>query len=301
MTIPGGAKAKKPESGEKRPFIGPILHPQEIPYDPQIHSTGLDIRSLCCRLVGCQESNGSIARFCADLEAACGQPCDRGRRCPGGGQAEDTNCQYSNAGFNTVGRIVEVVSGVPCEQFLDERIFQPLGMKDTTFWPNEEQVARLAKAYHPTPDKSGIVEQQIDQLTYPLNDRKRKPMPAGGLFSTAADFSRFAQMVLNQGIFEGKRCLSEEACRQLTINRAPGPGKQGYGFGFGTDGVVFGHAGAYKTEFSIHLDRGLVFVFMVQNNGWRNEDGLKIMPALTKAAMEAFGKQRDAGLAACGL
>src|SRR5207302_2661627 len=58
-----------------------------------------------------------------------------------------TRYQYSNAGINTAGRIIEVVSGMPYETFMDRHLFGPLGMKDTTFWPDEGQLARLAKAY----------------------------------------------------------------------------------------------------------------------------------------------------------
>ena len=54
---------------------------------------------------------------------------------------------YSNAGMNTVGRIVEVVSGMSYAEFLHKRLFEPLGMKDTTFWPSKEQIARLPKSY----------------------------------------------------------------------------------------------------------------------------------------------------------
>ena len=57
-----------------------------------------------------------------------------------------TKYQYSNAGINTAARILEVVSGMAYEQFLHERLFDPLSMKDTTFWPNEEQVRRIAKS-----------------------------------------------------------------------------------------------------------------------------------------------------------
>ena len=128
----------------------------------------------------------------------------------------DSKYQYSNAGINTAGRIIEVVSGMPYEEFLDKRLFGPLGMKDTTFWPNEEQLQRLAKSYKPNADKTGLEEITIGQLKYPLSDRKRQPMPAGGLFSTAADVGRFCQMVLNGGVFDGKRYLSEAAVKQMT-------------------------------------------------------------------------------------
>ena len=71
---------------------------------------------------------------------------------------------YSNAGINTAGRIIEVVSGMSYEEFLDKRLFGPLGMKDTTFWPNEEQLTRLAKSYKPDAAKTGLEEFTITQL-----------------------------------------------------------------------------------------------------------------------------------------
>ncbi len=109
---------------------------------------------------------------------------------------------YSNAGINIAGRIIEVVSGMPYEEFMEKRLFGPLGMKDTTFWPSEEQLQRLAKSYKPNADKTGLEETPITSLTYPLVDRKRNPCPAGGLFSTATDLSTFCRMILNGGAYE---------------------------------------------------------------------------------------------------
>ncbi len=80
---------------------------------------------------------------------------------------------YSNAGINTAGRIIEVVAGVPYEKFMQKRLFDPLGMKDTTFWPDEKQLARLAKSYRPNKAKDGLEEIKIGQLQYPLNDHRR--------------------------------------------------------------------------------------------------------------------------------
>jgi CubicO group peptidase (beta-lactamase class C family) len=82
----------------------------------------------------------------------------------------DSKYKYANAGINTAGRIIEVVSGMLYEDFLDQRLFKPLGMKDTTFWPNEEQLSRLAKSYKANKDKSDIEETPVGQLKYPLND-----------------------------------------------------------------------------------------------------------------------------------
>jgi CubicO group peptidase (beta-lactamase class C family) len=204
----------------------------------------------------------------------------------------DTKYQYSNAGINTVGRIVEVVSGMPYEAFLDQRLLQPLGMKDTTFWPSSEQLTRLAKSYRGTKDKSDIEETPIDLLRYPLSDRTRGPVPAGGLFSTAADMARFGQMVLNGGTFAGRRCLSEVAVKEMTRKQTGESIEHGYGFGFHTNGTHFGHFGKYGTNLAIDSVHGLLTVFMVQNAGWRNEDGGKIHPAFHKAALDAFGSTK---------
>jgi len=81
-----------------------------------------------------------------------------------------TKYSYSNEGINTAGRIVEVVSGMRFQDFLEQRLFKPLGMKDTTFWPSGEQLKRLAKSY----DSGSLREVQVDQLTYPLDDRARR-------------------------------------------------------------------------------------------------------------------------------
>ncbi|HTU90785.1 MAG TPA: serine hydrolase domain-containing protein [Gemmataceae bacterium] len=203
----------------------------------------------------------------------------------------DSKYQYSNAGINTAGRIIEVVSGMPYETFLDKRLFEPLGMKDTTFWPNEEQLKRLAKSYKPNADKTDLEEITIAQLKYPLSDRMRQPMPAGGLFSTAADVGRFCQMVLNGGTFEGKRYLSEEAVKTMTSKQTAAAVSTGYGLGWATNRGVFGHGGANATNMTIDSNRGLITVFMVQHAGFP-KDGNKSQAAFVKAAEERFGSAR---------
>ena len=93
--------------------------------------------------------------------------------------------QYSNAGINTAGRIIEVVSGMPYEDFLEKRLFEPLGMKDTTFWPSEEQLKRLAKSYKPNADKTGLEETTISaaqvsaQRPQAAADARRRPVLDG--------------------------------------------------------------------------------------------------------------------------
>ena len=216
----------------------------------------------------------------------------------------DGKYAYANAGINTAGRIIEVVSGMSYQDFMQKRLFDPLGMKDTTFWPNEEQVKRLAKSYKPGKDNMGLEELSITQLHYPLNDLKRQPMPAGGLFSTATDVGVFCQMVLNGGTHTGKRLLSEDAVRQMTSTQTgelldKGRGENGYGLGFSTTrkarlGAVIpgpsGHGGAYATNMWIDPERGLITVYMVQHAGYPGKEGGKVRAAFEKAAVEAFGK-----------
>ena len=198
----------------------------------------------------------------------------------------DSQYQYSNAGLNTAARILEVVAGMPYEKFLAERLFEPLGMKDTTFWPSEEQAARIAKSYKPGPDNKGLEETTIGQLRYPLTDRaERFPMPAGGLFSTAHDVARFYQMLLNGGQFGGKRLLSEAAVKQMTSRQTPPEIRDSYGFGIGAGNHFFGHGGAYSTNTSAHTDRGLILVWLVQHAGFPGE-GAKAQEAFRRAAFD---------------
>jgi CubicO group peptidase (beta-lactamase class C family) len=199
-----------------------------------------------------------------------------------------TRYQYSNAGINTAGRIIEIVSGIPYEDFLQKRLFDPLGMKDTTFWPDEQQLARLAKSYKPNAAKNDLEEIKVGQLHYPLNDRKRQPMPAGGLFSTAADLARFCQMILNRGVFEGKSYLSEAAIDEMTTKQTGKALKDAYGLGWSTNNGVFGHGGAHATNMSIDSKRGLITVFMVQHAGFP-ADGGKSHGVFQKTAMDLFG------------
>lgn len=201
-----------------------------------------------------------------------------------------TKYQYSNAGINTAGRIIEVVSGMPYEKFMDDRLFQPLGMKDTTFWPSEKQTKRVAKSYQPNPDKTGLEETTVTQLRYPLSNRvNRYPMPAGGLFSIANDTARFCQMILNGGVCDGQRLLSEKAVKQLTSRQTAPEIKDSYGLGFAVGADWCGHGGARATNMQIDRKRGLVIVWMVQHNGFPG-NGSKSQDAFKQAATDWFAK-----------
>ena len=215
--------------------------------------------------------------------------------------------EYCNPGINTAGRIIEVASGTPYEDFMQNRLFDPLGMKDTTFWPTDSQEKRVAKSYKPNASHDGFEEIPVTQLTYPLTDHTRRhPYPAGGLFSTAADVAAFGRMVLNGGVHDGKRLLSEAAVRQMTSTQTgdlinKGKGEHGYGLGFSTSrksqgdsGPVIpgpcGHGGAYDTHLDIDPGRKLVLVYMVHRAGYQGEENGAIYSAFKKAAESAFAK-----------
>ncbi len=200
-----------------------------------------------------------------------------------------THYQYSNAGINTAARILEVVSGQKYEDFMQQRLFEPLGMKDTTFWPNDQQAQRVAKSYRPDAAKTGLDEFAIGQLIYPLSDTNRRfPMPAGGLFSTARDTARFCQMLLNNGELEGHRYLSESAVQQLSSRQTPESVKESYGLGFAVGGDWFGHGGAHATNMEVRSADGLVLIWMVQHGGYPGEGG-KSQGAFRNWALQNFG------------
>lgn len=192
---------------------------------------------------------------------------------------------YSNEGINTAGRIVEVVSGEPLEDFLEKRLFAPMGMNDTTFWPTTDQLKRLAKSY----EGGSLREVPIDQLTYPLSDSAHRfPIPAGGLFSTAHDIVRFCQMMLNGGTFEGRRYLSAESVRLITTKQTGSAVEKPYGLGWNVGDGFFEHSGAYKTDMKVDTKRDLIVVLMLQHaNDWSSEDRQRLMDALERTAVPA--------------
>ncbi len=174
---------------------------------------------------------------------------------------------YTNTGLDVAALIIERLSGQPFDRFLQDRLLTPLGMSDTTFFPTPGQLARLAKTYTTKDDKTALVETPIRYLTYPLNARSRQVAPGGGLFSTARDLARFCQMLLNGGVYEGKRYLSSESVRAMTTKQTGEAIISRYGFGMSAspDGTEFGHGGAYNTFMTV--DHGEIRIFLVHQAG----------------------------------
>ena len=172
--------------------------------------------------------------------------------------------QYGNQDINIAARVVEIVSGMPYQDFLQKRFFDPLGMTETTFWPDDAQIARLAHAYGPNKDQSGYALGDIVFLTKPYSDRiHRFPEAAGGLFSTTHDILRYGMMLANNGQLDGKRYLSPAAMDQLRKEQT-GATKVNYSLGYHLRNGMFGHDGAYGTDLSVNPKTGMIAIFMVQ-------------------------------------
>lgn len=194
---------------------------------------------------------------------------------------------YGNVGMNIVARVIEVVSGLSYEDFLQQRIFDPLGMTETTFWPNEAQIARLANTYGPNEKKTGYTKGSIFYLTPPYSDHAHRfPEAGGGLFSTAHDILRWGMLLANNGELEGKRLLSPAAMDELRKEQT-GETHVNYSLGYHLRNGMFGHDGAYGTDLSVHPDTGMIAIFLVQcssGDQWEARDNF------LKAAAETFGK-----------
>jgi CubicO group peptidase (beta-lactamase class C family) len=213
---------------------------------------------------------------------------------------------YCQSGINTGGRIAEVVTGEPLEKLLKRRLFDPLSMKDTTFYLTEKQLPRLAKSYRRT-DKT---ELEVTDIRF-LNGKSptstdRFPAPNGGLFSTAPDYARFCQMVLRGGELDGKRYLKPETVKLMTTIQTGGLKTgftEGNCWGLGwcvvrePQGITamlspgtFGHGGAYGTQAWIDPEAKRIYILMVQRANFPNSDASEVRRGFQEAASEAFAK-----------
>jgi len=221
---------------------------------------------------------------------------------------------YCQSGINAAGRVVEVVSGMSFDAFLKKRLFQPLGMKSTTFYPDASERARQVTAYAKNAT-TGSLEAVPPRPEF--GPRDRPPQGNGGLYSTAEDYGRFCQMLLGGGRFQGVRYLSEASMKQLSTPQTPETlptgffqndtyGRRGlnYGWALGTcvlkaphDGVpamlspgTFGHGGAWGTQAWVDPVKGVAYVLMVQRSNFPNSDASEVRRVFQQAAAKALAK-----------
>ena len=151
---------------------------------------------------------------------------------------EDPGTRYRySEGPTVVGRLIEIWSGQPLDTFMESQIFQPLGMTDTAFWVSPEQAPRFATRY--AGGTSGLVPNEIEDV--PFTVRPALIEGAVGLVSTAPDFLRFSQMLLNKGELGGVRLLSAKSVDSMTSNGltdAMVKDRNGLGWGIGNVEIV---------------------------------------------------------------
>ena len=188
--------------------------------------------------------------------------------------------RYSE-GTTVLGRLVEVWSGQPFDTFVTERILKPLGMNDTSFWVDGEAQARLATVYRRA-QAGGLAPFEIEE-DVPFTTRPALIEGAVGLVSTAPDFLRFCQMLLNKGELDGVRLLSAATVEMMTTNGLSSPvlqqrgGATGWGLanvdvvitpsprGYLTAAGEYGWDGSAGTFFSIDPARQLIVMLFAQN------------------------------------
>jgi CubicO group peptidase (beta-lactamase class C family) len=191
--------------------------------------------------------------------------------------------EYS-LGVDVLGRLVEVVSGKALDEFFRVRIFDPLGMKDTYFFPPKNKLDRLAVAYtyydgkglNRFPDTPITEGSMVYSADYPYHGPKKLFSGGGGLTSTTADYLRFCQMMLNGGKVGNTQLLSRKSVELMTHDQLGKIGPdQGFGLGFGVEGVKaplseLGSAGEYSwggffyTAFWIDPKEQMIVIFMGQ-------------------------------------
>ncbi len=186
-----------------------------------------------------------------------------------------TAWNYSNFGIAILGQIIEVASGKPYDQFMAERIFGPLGMKDTFYDVPPDKTSRVATIYT-------YADGNLKPLTRATPPGARIPSPDSGLLSTASDLARFNQMMLNRGLLNGKRVLSAAAVETMTTSYT-GDMKAGYapgvGQGLGYEVVreplgmyrytsigSFEKAGVYRTYIWVDPAKDLIGTILMQRN-----------------------------------
>jgi CubicO group peptidase (beta-lactamase class C family) len=213
-----------------------------------------------------------------------------------------TRWQYSNPGIATLGRIIEVVSDQPYEQFIEQRIFKPLGMKDSFYFPPEDKTGRIAMLYNfedGQAKRAGAKAFAGDPAKY--RKGAKYPCPECGLYSTAGDLAAFYQMMLNGGASNGRRLLSRTSVDLMTTlqtgdleaGHAPG---MGYGLAWAMVreplGALtyrsigtFGHGGAFGTEGWIDPKRDTIEIMLIQRGAGGDDNERNAFFALAASAI----------------
>ena len=181
-----------------------------------------------------------------------------------------TSYSYNNAGYNTVGAIIEAASGMPLEDFLRARIYDPLGMTDTLNHEDEAKLHRMATVYRGRRgDDGGVVFRQ----GFTPGDPPDFPVirASGGMISTAPDYARFLQMFLNRGRYADAQVLSEDSVAAATRGYIASGERTTYGLGWQiASGGAYSHSGSDGTMGWVDPGRELIGMVLTQSPGGGN-------------------------------
>ncbi len=206
-------------------------------------------------------------------------------------------------GYNTdiLGCVVEIASGVPLDEFIRTRITEPLGMKDTYFFVPEGKRNRLVAVYaSDTANRAARAPDGARGQGHYVDGPRRNFAGGAGLVSTARDYARLLQMMLNGGELDGVRILSPQTVALMTTDQAgtrySPNGGEGFGLGFsiverlGADDTLlsrgtYGWGGAYGSQYHVDPSQGVVVVFMLNQMPNRSDVAQKFPTLVYQALM----------------
>jgi len=191
-----------------------------------------------------------------------------------------TKMQYSNVGIDIGAAVVEVVTGKRWEDFLKERVLDPLGMESTWFWPTDRQLEGKIELYDYKAGKKANHRFQNMSMQRPYNDDRVFASAGAGLWTTVRDQLKFYKMLMNLGVGEnGARILKEETVKSILAVSTRPKGLGGYSLGLSApvedkENSWFGHGGAWCTTCSVNWHRKQLKLTAVQlchsgASGWR--------------------------------
>lgn len=182
-----------------------------------------------------------------------------------------TKASYSNTGIDIGAAVVEVVTGKKWDVFLKERVLTPLGMKDTTFNPTDEQLSRAISMYDVKGGQKAKWRAFNNWMPLPHNGPDVYPSAGAGLWSTSQDLLKFYQMLMRKGLGEnGTRILKEETVTDILAKKQTPDGvSYSYSLGLSVEGTTgwFGHGGAWGTNCSVNWKTQELKFWVVQFNG----------------------------------
>ena len=206
-----------------------------------------------------------------------------------------TDIKYSNTGIDIGAAIVQEVTGMKWEEYLKKEVLDPLGMKDTWFWPTDKQIENKIELYRYKENAPAQWRRERSGVQRPYNGPHVFPSAGGGLWTTANDQLKFYKMLMNLGVGDnGVRILKEETVKELLACSTRPKDMEGYSLGLSapvedTENSWFGHGGAWGTSCSVNWHKKQLKLWVVQRAGgpqpWKKK--------VNKAASEFFSQSLD--------